>query len=41
MCKVLQLLGIADDDDDDDDEEEEEEAQEAVDMREMKLQNWV
>jgi hypothetical protein len=39
MCKVLQLLGIADDDDDDDDEEEEEEAQEAVDMREMKLQN--
>jgi hypothetical protein len=36
MCKVLQLLGIADDDDDD---EEEEEAQEAVDMREMKLQN--
>jgi ribosome assembly protein YihI (activator of Der GTPase) len=36
MCKVLQLLGIADDDDDD---EEEEEAQEAVDMPEMKLQN--
>jgi hypothetical protein len=32
MCKVLQLLGIAD---------EEEEAQEAVDMREMKLQNCV
>jgi hypothetical protein len=33
MCKVLQLLGIAD--------EEEEAAQEAVDMREMKLQNCV
>jgi hypothetical protein len=31
MCKVLQVLGIAD----------EEEAQEAVDMREMKLQNCV
>lgn len=34
MCKVLQLLGIAD-------EEEEEEALEAVNMREMKLQNCV
>jgi hypothetical protein len=33
MCKVLQLLGIAD--------EEEEAQEEAVDMREMKLQNCV
>jgi hypothetical protein len=36
MCKVLQLLGIADEE-----EEEEEEALEAVNMREMKLQNCV
>jgi hypothetical protein len=37
MCKVLQLLRIADEEE----EEEEEEAQEAVNMREMKLQNCV
>jgi len=38
MCKVLQLLGIADEEEE---EEEEEEALEAVNMREMKLQNCV